>query len=83
MNKYAPIFLLAFFTFSVNAQDVASFFAKTDTFLKTYVEERRSRVTSKSIPIQLNSMTFSIKLRPCLLLGRILPIKRFGLMPII
>ena len=37
MNKYASIFLLAFFTFSLNAQDVASFFDKTDTFLKTYV----------------------------------------------
>ena len=62
MNKYAPIFLLAFFTFSLNAQDIASFFAKTDAFLKTYV--KNGLVDYKQIhsnPTELNDILNSIE----------------------
>jgi len=38
MNKYALIFLLTLLTYSLHAQDVSSFFTKTDQFLKTYVQ---------------------------------------------
>ena len=57
MNKYAPIYLLAFFTFSLNAQDVTSFFSKTDNFLNTYVEN--GAVAYKKIhsnPSELNEI---------------------------
>ena len=38
MKKYPLIFLLTLLAYSLYAQDVSSFFTKTDQFLKTYVQ---------------------------------------------
>ena len=38
MNKFIPFFLTLFFTISVQAQEVATFFSKTDQFLETHIK---------------------------------------------
>ena len=57
MNKYPLIFLFAFLSYSLYAQDVSSFFTKTDQFLKTYVQNGKVAYQKiHSNPSELNEI---------------------------